>query len=130
MLIDTSGFFAQHDRAEAHFKQANQLYSNSKYRITTNYILSEYVALATIRGFSRQKAIAFSMEILIDKTVEIVWVNDLQHMQAVELLKDRRDKAYSLCDAVSFVVMREKGVSEALTTDKHFEQEGFLRLLP
>ena len=32
-------------------------------------------------------------------------------------------KPYSLCDAASFVVMRERSIAEALTTDKHFEQE-------
>ena len=39
------------------------------------------------------------------------------------------DKTYSLCDAVSFLLMRERGITEALTTDRHFEQEGFVRLL-
>ncbi len=39
------------------------------------------------------------------------------------------DKTYSLCDAVSFVLMRLEGITEALTTDHHFEQEGFVRLL-
>ncbi|HAH56357.1 MAG TPA: hypothetical protein DCM02_14015 [Flavobacterium sp.] len=38
-------------------------------------------------------------------------------------------KTYSLCDSVSFIVMREQGITEALTTDRHFEQEGFNRLL-
>jgi predicted nucleic acid-binding protein len=47
----------------------------------------------------------------------------------VGLLRARPDKTYSLCDAVSFVLMRERGVAEALTTDRHFEQEGFRRLL-
>ena len=40
------------------------------------------------------------------------------------------DKTYSLCDAVSFVLMRGRGMTDALTTDRHFEQEGFRRLLP
>ena len=47
----------------------------------------------------------------------------------MELLENRLDKNYSLCDAVSFVVMRERGFIEALTTDKHFEQENFIKLL-
>ncbi|MEH2121039.1 hypothetical protein [Nostoc sp.] len=34
-----------------------------------------------------------------------------------------------LCDALSFVLMRQRGITEALSTDRHFEQEGFIRLL-
>jgi len=45
------------------------------------------------------------------------------------LLQNRQDKTYSLCDAVSFLLMRERKITEALTTDIHFEQEGFIRLL-
>jgi predicted nucleic acid-binding protein len=41
----------------------------------------------------------------------------------------RQDKSYSLWDAVSFVLMCQRGVTEALTTDRHFEQEGFVKLL-
>jgi len=48
----------------------------------------------------------------------------------MELLIAREDKTYSLCDAVSFVLMRQRGMTDALTTDRHFEQEGFVRLLP
>lgn len=47
----------------------------------------------------------------------------------MQLLQNRQDKTYSLCDAVSFVLMRQRGISESLTTDRHFEQEGFVRLL-
>ncbi len=61
--------------------------------------------------------------------VEIVWVDEALHRLAVDLLKKRSDKSYSLCDAVSFVLMRERGIMKALTTDNHFKREGFVRLL-
>ena len=61
--------------------------------------------------------------------LELVWIDENQHNRAMNLLKSRLDKTYSLCDAVSFVIMRERGISDALTTDKHFEQEGFIKLL-
>jgi uncharacterized protein len=51
------------------------------------------------------------------------------HREGLALLKTRLDKSYSLCDAVSFVLMRRNGLLKALTTDRHFEQEGFRRLL-
>ena len=47
----------------------------------------------------------------------------------MELLENRLDKSYSLCDAVSFILMGERQMTNALTTDKHFEQENFVRLL-
>ena len=51
------------------------------------------------------------------------------HCEAHDLLTARPDKNYSLCDAVSFILMRRLGITEALTTDHHFTQEGFIRLL-
>ncbi len=129
MFVDTSGFFSVSDKAEKHHHEASRIYNQSWFRLTTNYVLDEFVALAAARKLSREKILAFSEEILIDETVEIVWVNKDLHTTAVELLKNRKDKSYSLCDAVSFVVMRERKITDALTTDHHFEQEGFVRLL-
>ena len=59
----------------------------------------------------------------------VVWVGEALHGQALELLDKRHNKDYSLCDAVSFIVMRQRGLAEALTTDHHFAQEGFQQLL-
>lgn len=129
MLIDTSGFFSLHVKTEPDFALSNKLYNESRNRLTTNYILAEYVALALVRGVSRIDAIRFSRRALKDKSFELVWIDLRLHEQAVTLLENRDDKAYSLCDAVSFIVMREHGIAEALTTDRHFEQEGFTRLL-
>jgi uncharacterized protein len=58
-----------------------------------------------------------------------MWPAESLHQQAMALLQARLDKTYSLCDAVSFVLMRERNVIEALTTDRHFEQESFRKLL-
>ena len=68
-------------------------------------------------------------DLAADPEIEIVWVDELLHQKAMTLLQARPDKTYSLCDAVSFVLMQEHHVSKALTTDHHFEQEGFRKLL-
>ncbi len=91
--------------------------------------MAEYVALGLIRGLPRNILLQVSNEILSDRSVEIFWVDESLHLRAIEHLLSRADKMYSLCDAVSFVLLRERHLSEALTTDKHFEQEGFVRLL-
>jgi predicted nucleic acid-binding protein len=59
----------------------------------------------------------------------MVWVDEELHRGALALLMAGVDKTYSLCDAVSFILMRQRRITEALTTDHHFEQEGFQRLL-
>jgi len=82
-----------------------------------------------VRGLDRGKAIAFVRDLIESDMVQVVWVDRELHRVAVNFLDNRPDKTYSLCDAVSFVVMRLQGVQEALTTDRHFEQEGFVRLL-
>lgn len=129
MLIDTSGFLCLYDRKEPHHEKAVEFYDAAKGRLTTSYVLAEYTALAQARGIPRQEIIKFSRRILDDEEIKIVWVDETLHWQAVELIEARTDKTYSLCDAVSFGLMRERGLNEALTTDKHFEQEGFVRLL-
>ncbi len=49
--------------------------------------------------------------------------------QGVNLYEDRPDKHWSLTDCISFVIMRERGLTDALTGDHHFEQAGFRSLL-
>jgi predicted nucleic acid-binding protein len=75
------------------------------------------------------RALALMDDLLGNPHVEVVWVEESLHRAAMALLRERPDKSYSLCDAVSFVLMRGRFIGEALTTDHHFEQEGFVRLL-
>ena len=47
----------------------------------------------------------------------------------LELYRNRPDKGYSLTDCISMETMRREALAEILTNDRHFEQEGFSRLL-
>ena len=129
MLLDTSGLLCLHFPTEPLHTRACVEYQKASLRLTHNYIIAEYVALANVRRFSRSAVLNFVRDLLSSPDIETVWVDELLHQAAVELLILRRDKTYSLCDAVSFVLMRQRELSEALTTDRHFEQEGFVRLL-
>jgi predicted nucleic acid-binding protein len=86
------------------------------------------IALALIRRFPRQAVLNFVMDLIDNPDIETIWVDEQLHRDAMKLLIDRQDMTYSLCDAVSFVLMRQRGMRDALTTDRHFEQEGFARL--
>jgi predicted nucleic acid-binding protein len=91
--------------------------------------LAEFVALANARRLPRVAALTFVVDLMENPGIETVWVDEALHCEAMARLLARQDKTYSLCDAVSFVLMRQRRLTEALTTDHHFEQEGFQRLL-
>ena len=120
MLLDTSGLLCLHHRAELFHEQAREFYQAAPRYVTSNYVLAEYVALATARRFPRQLTLAFVAD-LLKSDIEVVWVDEALNDRAITLLLERQDKSYSLCDGVSFVLMRQYGITEALTTDRHFE---------
>lgn len=158
MLLDTSGLISYFDRGDARHADAVGLFQTAERRLTHNYVLAEFVAFlpavsllgsrsspelprrpassATLggsgcqsRGLNRAAALEFVAELSDSLEVEMHWVDEALHRAGVLLWQSRRDKTYSLCDAVSFLLMRHRNLSEAFTTDRHFEQEGFVRLL-
>ena len=129
MLLDTSGLLCYVHHGESQHQEAVQLLSTASSSLTHSYVLAEFIALAQVRRFPRLAALTFVSDLLENPDIETVWVNEPLHREAVELLMARQDKTYSLCDAVSFILMRHQGIRQALTTDHHFEQEGFQRLL-
>lgn len=129
MLIDTSGFYCYLDADQPSHAAAVNILNSARGRLTHSYVLAELVALCHARGLNRATALRFVADVTNDADFQVVWVDAALHRAAMALLQSHTDKTYSLCDAVSFVLMRERGVTEALTTDRHFEQAGFIRLL-
>ncbi|ELS03532.1 putative nucleic acid-binding protein [Xenococcus sp. PCC 7305] len=134
LFIDTSGWASlfiptetYHQQAAKYFRQAQQ----TKQRlITTNYVVTELVALLGSRQkTSRPKLFQYIDSIKLALCIDLIHVNDETDAIAWELCKSRPDKAWSLVDCSSFVVMQQLEIQKALTTDKHFEQAGFIRLL-
>jgi predicted nucleic acid-binding protein len=123
------GLLCVHNAAEPHHLVAKALFKRHRNKLTTSYVLAELVTLAFVRGMARSPTLTFVLKLIESRTVTVVWVDQPLHLAAMELLGQRADKSYSLCDAVSFVLMKQRNRVEALTTDHHFEQEGFHRLL-
>jgi len=129
MLIDTSGWFSIFDSAQHDHALAIELYDDSRIKVTHSYVIVEFVALSEARKKLRSDMLTFLDKILREAEIEIVWIDEPTTLEAIDLLRKRLDKGWSLCDAVSFVLMRQLGITEALTTDHHFEQAGFIKLL-
>ena len=131
---DTSGWASFFVRTERHHAKAVALMIQWQQRgwrvVTTNYMLTELVALFTSPlRVPRLTAVRYIETIKTASWVEIVHINPALDAAAWQLLKNRQDKEWSLVDCASFVVMPRCGITEALTTDHHFEQAGFVRLL-
>lgn len=129
MLIDTSGWFTIFDLEDSRHDAAVSFYNSAVRRVTHSYILAEFIALSEARKKNRREMFTFLSNLLDDEEIRIIWVDEVLNNKAVELLKSRIDKKWSLCDAVSFVLMSEMRITDGLTTDHHFEQADFIRLL-
>ncbi len=130
LFLDTSGLLCLFDTADSRHRQAAAYFQPAKSLLTTNYVLAEFVPLTHVRGLNREYSLNFLKTLILLPRIEVVWIDDFRHGQAMTLLENRLDKTYSLCDAVSFIIMHERQTTEALTTDKHFPQAVFTRLLP
>lgn len=129
MLIDTSGLLCLHHLAEPQHAASLTFFDTAPVRLTHSYVLAEFIALSSARGFARQETLAFVADLQDSPEVTVIYVDAALHRAALALLRDRLDKTWSLCDAVSFTLMEQYGLTEALTTDHHFQQAGFVRLL-
>ena len=96
--------------------------------VTTGFILIEIAdGLAAVKF--RQRAAQIVRKFQISNFVEVVPLSVGLYEQALELYESRTDKDWGLTDCASFVVMRERGLTDALTVDDHFPQAGFRALL-
>jgi predicted nucleic acid-binding protein len=129
MLMDTSGLLCYFDEGEVRYRDAVAFFDAAAYKLTHSYVLAEFVPLCLVRGMNRLKTPTFLSDLTDNPLIEMVWVDETLHRAAQAYLERRPDKRYSLCDATSFLLMQEYGITEALTTDHHFEQARFQRLL-
>jgi predicted nucleic acid-binding protein len=96
--------------------------------ITTRAVALEIGnALAKIRY--RQASIKLLDALEKDPTIKIIPISDQLYSRAFHLYRDRPDKEWSLTDCISCIVMQDQFITEALTTDEHFQQMGFRALL-
>src|SRR5215210_7201759 len=129
LFSDTVYFLALLNPADRLHEAAIQFSRNlERPLLTTEWILIE-VADALCRGVNRQR-FARLLQILSEaKNTEIIRAESALFKRGCNLFLARPDKEWSLTDCISFSVMQERGLEEALTHDHHFEQAGFRALL-
>lgn len=94
--------------------------------VTTDEVLAEYLTFfAAAPAPLRQQVAASVQAILADPLIRVIPQSRTSFLAGLELYIQRPDKGYSLTDCISMQTMRRQGLTEALTRDRHFEQEGF-----
>jgi predicted nucleic acid-binding protein len=97
--------------------------------ITTDEVLVEFLTFfATAHEQLRRQAFANAQRILDDPGVHVIPQSRESFLDGMALYGARPDKGYSLTDCISMQAMRKEGLTEVLTNDRHFEQEGFRAL--
>lgn len=132
MFLDTGYVIARFNRRDQYHDKAKQLagvITAARELWTTDAVLLE-VASAFSHPDHRSMAITLWDEFHGgDARCRVCGVAGPRLEQAVELFRERTDKAWSLTDCLSFVVMNEQRLADALTADHHFTQAGFRALL-
>ena len=134
LFIDTSGWIEIFGKNEPLHNKAIEIFAHAlrtrRPIMTTNYIVNEFLGTDGKRcRLSRVDWLAAVDRISHSPDIEVVHIGEKSHGLAIALLHRRLDKQWSLVNATSFNIMNQHGIHEALTTDHHFEQAGFIKLL-
>jgi predicted nucleic acid-binding protein len=98
--------------------------------VTTQEVLTELLNFAAGAGpRTRGLITAWLHRLPADPNISVIVQSDASFQAGLELYQRRPDKSYSLTDCISMQTMRAQGITEILTHDHHFQQEGFAILL-
>jgi hypothetical protein len=132
VFMDSAGFLALWDAGNQHHARAVRLQAElaaaGRRFLTSEYIVDETVTLLLIRH-SHAAATDFLEVIERSESLRLEWTGPDRFHAAAVLFRKYADKEWSFTDCVSFVVMSELRVRDAFTTDRHFQQAGYMPLL-
>ncbi len=114
-----------HEKA---IRLANQIKAAGTCIVTTHAVMLE-IGNSLSKQRYRRAAVGLLYALEVDSKVTIVHFSEELYVRAFKLYRERMDKEWGLVDCVSFIVMSERRITDALTTDKHFEQASFRALL-
>ncbi len=132
VFIDTSGFYAilvrSDDRHLAAEKIVRDARRGKRRFITTDYVLDETATLLKARGLVH---LVGSLVRLIESSggCRIEWTDPERFQDALAFFLKHTDQAWSFTDCLSFRIMKQLRLRDALTKDEHFSQAGFVVLL-
>jgi len=131
LFADTFYWVALADFADSAHQRALILTSEraSSRIVTTDEVLTEYLTFFSAAPDPVSREAADSVQgILASSVIRVIPQSRGSFLAGLQLYRARPDKGYSLTDCISMQTMRKEGLTEVLTNDRHFEQEGFRAL--
>jgi hypothetical protein len=130
LFLDTAFVQALLNRRDQYHAQARallpRLRSAREIWVTEAVLVEIGNALSSV---DRHAAVRFIEECYQTANIHVVSVDTWLLMRALRLYRDRPDKGWGLTDCISFVIMQDQSLTEAMTTDEHFRQAGFQILM-
>ena len=131
LFLDTGYLLALEIADDEHHSAATEHWARLRHQaplfVTTSYVFDEVVTFFNSRDL-HGKAVEVGERLLQSPKVDLIQVDQELFVRGWELLKKHDDKRYSLTDCISFVVMQNRALMQALTFDRHFQQAGFVPL--
>lgn len=128
IFIDTGGWFALADESDQYHSLAIETYpkllSNYHYLTTTNLVIAETYILIR-RALGHRAAITFLENTSASPRIMKVYSDSALEKAAEDILRNYQDQDFSYTDAVSFSVMKQNGIGQAFSFDRHFVTAGF-----
>jgi len=131
LFVDTAGWMMLADAAdplhEPARKARDEHLEHGGALISTDYVVDETL---TLLRFRMGLAVAEAWWLQVEASPRVVWewIDPARAEKARAWMFRWTDKTFSFTDCTSFVVMRERRLKAALTSDRHFEQAGFVRV--
>lgn len=131
VFADTSFWIALTNETDSAYEKAQSFRQSLGPRkiITSESVLTEYLNYFAGWGpYFRNEASRNVRTLLLNRIIIVEPHTEETFLSGLELYRERLDKGYSLTDCISMQIMRREKLTEVLTSDRHFEQEGFRAL--
>ena len=132
VFVDTAAWIGLLNENDELHQRALVVLKNLRQRkfilLTTEFVLLE-LADALCSFHTRATTVFFIDRLRLETDVEILPVSTALFADGWQLYSERADKNWSLTDCISFAAMRNQNIDQAFTSDHHFEQAGFQKLM-
>ncbi len=132
VFADTGYWIAMHNTEDEWHRRAREGAASlvNKRIVTSEMVLVEFLNFCSRSGAASRRLAAITVRRLWDDPdIEVIPQDSAQLKAAVQRYADRLDQRWSVTDCASFLIMEERGITDALAHDRDFVQAGFRALL-